>query len=522
MGGWRRRWRGFPLWAWALAATAVAGLLLVAFVVRRNMAPLIDPQQIEAVAGEGREIDILDWVTDDRDGVLTLVADLVSDEQGTVENLGDGRVVYTAPRDFYGNDSFGFSVSDEGREVTTATAHIEVLLGAMSGAFNVAVAELAVTGADQEMGLDLSQAVYDQIAQDLGDTEVKVGVAEPRAVRVLSGDTPEARAQAAAELAERVEADVVVFGTVESRPGQTDVIPEFFVSSRNLSGAEELSGVYPLDTIKVNSTDPLTVRRQTVSSLQPKILALTQLVLGLSHYQLNEYSEAEALFEEALASWPGTNGRVVVLSFLGNVNGLQGDLDAAEGYFADALSLDPEYARARFGAAEVSFHRSRGPACAGSGAADVAGLEDAVTQFEEVGELPGPPLVFIPERARVEIAKIYQCLFLNGGGHLEEAREILEAVIDHVSDETRLDDLTADAHFSLVLYHLLEGNQETAIAEFETAVDTTRNDLRKRGFYHSMAVYMCQIDQPELAETYYREAEAITGPPLDPPQCTTS
>ena len=522
IGGWRRRWRGFPLWAWALALTALTGLLLVAFLVRTNMAPLIEPQQIEAVAGEGREIDILDWVTDDRDGVLTLVADLVSDKQGTVENLGDGRVVYTAPRDFYGNDSFGFSVSDEGREVTTATAHVEVLLGAMSGAFNVAVAELAVAGADQEMGLDLSQAVYDQIVRDLVDTEVNVKVAEPRAVRVLSGDTTEARAQAAAELAERVEADVVVLGTVAVSPGKTDVAAEFYVSDRNLTGAEELAGVYPLDTIKVNSTDPLTVRSQTASSLQPKILALTQLVLGLSHYQLNEYSEAEALFEEALASWPGTNGRVVVLSLLGNVNGLQEDLDAAEGYFADALSLDPGYARARFGAAEAKYQRSKGPDCGGSGEADVAGLEDAVAQFEKVIDLPGPPLAFIPERARVEIGKIYQCLFLNGGGQLEEAREILEAVIDDVSDETRLDDLTADAHFSLGFYHLLKGNQEGAIAEFETAVDITRNELRKRGFYHSMALYMCQLDQPELAETYYREAEAITGPPLDPLQCTTS
>ena len=522
MGGWRRRWRGFPLWAWALAATVVAGLLLVAFVVRRNMAPIIDPQQIEAVAGEGREIDILDWVTDDRDGVLTLVADLVSDKQGTVENLGDGRVVYTAPRDFYGNDSFGFSVSDEGREVTTATAHVEVLLGAMSGAFNVAVAELAVAGADQDMGLDLSQAVYDQIVQDLGDTEVDVKVAPPDAVRVLPGGTPEARSRAAAELAERVEADVVVFGTVESRPGQTDVTPEFFVSARNLSGAEEFSGVYPLDTIELNVTDPVAVRRRTADSLRPRILALTQIVMGLSHYQLLEYSEAEAMFEEALVSWRDANGQKVVLSLLGNVSGLQGDLDTAESYFSDALSLDPEYARARFGAAEVSYQRSKGPACAGSGEADVAGLEDAVAQFEEVGELPGPPLAFIPERARVEIGKIYQCLFLNGGGHLEEAREILEAVIDDVSDETRLDDLTADAHFSLGLYHLLNRNQETAIAEFETAVDTTRNELRKRGFYHSMALYMCQLDQPELAETYYREAEAITGPPLDPLQCTRS
>jgi tetratricopeptide (TPR) repeat protein len=523
LGGWRRRWRGFPLWAWALAVTAVAGLLLVAFVVRRNMAPLIDPQQIEAVADVPEEIDLLSWVSDDRDGELTVVADLVSENAGSVENRGDGWVVYTAPRGFHGADSFDFKVRDEGRLETTGTARVDVLLGAMGGAFNVAVAELAVAGAEQEVGLDLSKAVYDQIVEDLNAESDVIDVAPPDAVRVVPGHTPESRAEAAAELAERVEADVVVFGTVEMSEGLTDVAAEFFVSDRGLTGAEELSGVYPLDLVSLATTDPVAVRRRTAESLQPRILALTQLVLGLSHYQLNEYPEAESLFDDALASWPGVNGREVVLSLLGNVTGLQDDLDTAEAYFADALSLDPNYARARFGAAEVAYQRSRGPLCGGSGEADVAGLEDAVARFEEVIDIAGPPLAFIPERARVEIGKIYECLYLNDGGHLEEAREILEDVIADISDETRLVDLTADAHFSLGLYHLLKGDGGAAIAEFETAVNTTRNSLRKRGFYNSMAlIYLCQLDQPELAETYYREAEAITGPPLDPLQCATS
>ena len=101
-----------------------------------------------------------------------------------MENLGDGRVVYTAPRGFHGDDSFVFRVRDEGRLETTATAHVDVLLGAMRGAFNVAVAELAVTGAEQEVGLDISEAVYDQIVQDLGEqTDVDVEVAEPGVVR---------------------------------------------------------------------------------------------------------------------------------------------------------------------------------------------------------------------------------------------------------------------------------------------------------------------------------------------------
>lgn len=527
MGGWRRRWRGFPLWAWALAVTAVVGLLVVSFVVRRNMAPLISPQQIQAVAGVPMEIDLLEWATDDRVGVLTLVAETSSDKGALVENLGDGRVRYTAPRDEIGKDSFDFSVSDEGRAVTTATAHVDILLGAMSGAFNIAVAQLAVTGADQDVGLDLSAAVYDQIAQDLGG-ETGVAIAHPQDVGALSGATPEARAEAAAELAERVDADVVVLGTVEVDPGRTDVAAEFYLSDRNLTEAEELAGVYPIDVVELDMTDPLSVRRRTAEELQPKVQALTQLALGLSHYRLLEYPEAEALFQEALDSWPGVNGQTVVLSLLGNVRGLQDDLDGAEAYFADALSLDPDYPRARFGSAEVTYQRSLGPRCGVEGEDDVAGLENAVTQFEQVIDLPSPPLAFIPERARIEIAKIYECIHLNGGdsngdGHLEEAREILEDVMEDIAGESRLETLTADAHFALGFYHLLKEDHTAAITEFETAVDLTRNRLRKRGFYYSLAViYQCQLNDPGRSETYLRQAEAIPGPPLDSIQCTRS
>jgi tetratricopeptide (TPR) repeat protein len=393
----------------------------------------------------------------------------------------------------------------------------------MGGAFNVAVAELAVAGADEEVGLDLSQAVYDQIVEDLSQADVDVEVAEPAVVGRLSGETPEARAEAAAELADRVHADVVVFGNVEMGEGLTDVAAEFFVSDRGLTGAEELAGTYPLDTISLATTDPVAVRRRTAEELRPRILALTEMALGLSHYQLNEYPESEALFEEALASWPDASGRVVVLSLLGNVTGLQGDLDTAGGYFTDALSLDPDNARARFGAAELTYQLARGPACGGSDEADVTGLENAVGQFEEVAGLPGPPLAFIPERARVEIGKIYQCIHMNGGGRLGEARGILENVLAEISDEPRLVDLTADTHFSLGVQHLLEGDRQAAVAEFEEAVGTTRNEVRKRGFYVALAfIYQCQLNQPEQAEIYMQEAESLPGPPLDPIQCTTT
>ena len=96
------------------------------------MAPLIDHQQVVAVAGVPEEIDFLSWATDDRTEELTLIADPVSANDGSVEDVGEGRVVYTAEQGFHGNDSFGFRVRDEHGLETAGTAYIEVMLGRMA------------------------------------------------------------------------------------------------------------------------------------------------------------------------------------------------------------------------------------------------------------------------------------------------------------------------------------------------------------------------------------------------------
>jgi tetratricopeptide (TPR) repeat protein len=151
---------------------------------------------------------------------------------------------------------------------------------------------------------------------------------------------------------------------------------------------------------------------------------------------------------------------------------------------------------------------------------DVVGLEDAIRQFEQLIDLPAPPLAFIPERARLEIGWIYECLTQNGVDRRPEAREIIEAVIADISGETRLRDLEAEAHFALGVYHLLNRDQPAALAEFKTAVDTTLNPIRKSGFYRSLAqVYLCQLGQPDLAETYLRAAEDLATERVKPIVC---
>jgi len=523
IGGWRRRWHGFPLWMWLLGAALVIGGLTAAFIVRGNRPPLVATEQVSAIGGIPTEIDIASWVTDEDPAGLVYSIANETPHGGTVVDQGGGQVIYTGPGRYDGPDSFQFTVRDEQGAATTEIVNVTVSLGQIGGDFNVVVAEFSAT--DQTSGARLSQTLFEQIAITLGDeTDVNIEVAGPGEVGALAGDTPESRAEAAADLADRVGADVVVYGTLETLEGQSNLSAEFYVSSRGLTGAEELAGVYPLDSVPIATTDPLAMSQAASSSLEPKIIALTQLAIGLSHYQLNEYAEAQALFTEAEASWPSSagriNGREVVLSLLGNVSGLQDDLDAAEEYFTEALDLDPEYSRARFGSAEVGFQRSRGSLCGGTGEGDVVGLEDAVRQFEELIDLPAPPLAFLPERARLEIGRIYECLTLNGIDRRDEAREILEAVIADISGQTRLRDLKAEAHFSLGIYHMLNGVEPAALAEFETAVETTVNPIRKSGFYRSLAaIHLCQLDQPDLAETYLQAAEDLAGEPLEPIDC---
>ena len=525
IGGWRRRWHGFPLWVWLLGAGLVIGGLTAAFVVRGNRPPLVATEQVDAIGGISTEIDISSWVTDeDPAGLVYFIANETA-QGGTVVDRGGGQATYTGPGRYNGPDSFQFTVTDADGGTTNGTVNVAVSLGPIGGDFNVVVAEFSAT--DQSSGARLAQSLFEQIAITLGDeANVNIEVAGPGEVGALAGDTSESRGEAAADLADRVGADVVVYGTLEILEGLSNLSAEFYLSSRGLTGAEELAGVYPLDSVQLPTTDPLAVSQAASSRLEPKIIALTQLAIGLSHYQLYEYAEAEQLFTEAEGSWPSSagrsNGREVVLSLLGNVSGLQKNFDAADEYYIRALELDPDYSQARFGAAEVLFLRSGGSSCGGTGEVDVAGLEEAIRRFEELIDLPAPPLAFLPERARIEIGKIYECLTQNGVDRRDEAREILEAVITDISGETRLRDLEAEAHFLLGVYHLLNRDPTAALAEFETAVDTTLNPIRKSGFYRSLAlIHLCQLDLADLAETYFQAAEDLAGEPLEPIVCAS-
>ena len=525
IGGWRRRWYGLPLWVWALGAFALIAAVAVPLTLRQNSPPTVLPQTVQAVGGEAVEIDVLSWASDDSSDELTLVVDSVSQEDGNVELLGDGRVAYTSPAGFYGNDSFGFKVLDGSGLETIATAFVEVQLGRLGGDFNVAVAEFSTSDTEAKSATGLSESIYQQVESALQErTDVRLIIAPPEAVGLINGDTTEARAESAARFSDRTDSDVVVYGTLGIGQDLSVLSSEFYLSDRGLGQAEELSGAYQLGSVELASSDPLAMSLAASDFLEPKITALSQLAIGLSYYQLNNYAEAERLFLEAAGSWPGsrdhTNGQEVVFHLLGNVAGHQNRLDDADSFYMQALNLNPTYARSHFGRAEVLFQRSKGAACAGSGAPDLDDLEEAISRFEAVERLPAPPLSFLDARARLQIGRIHFCLSVNGGQRLDEARAELESVVLDFENEPRLRNLVAEAHQVLGAIFFSLGDYTTAVDHYTTAIDATLDPSRESAFHAALAeIYLCHLDKPDLAEASYIESERLSGMPTQRSDC---
>ena len=525
IGGWRRRWYGLPIWVWVLGVLALMAAIATPLAIRQNSPPTVIPETVQAVGGEVVEIDILSWASDDGGEELTLVVDSVSQEDGTVELLDDGRVAYTSPDGFYGNDSFEFKVLDGGGLETTATAFVDVQLGRLGGDFNVAVAEFSSPDTDAESAAGLSESIYRQVETALQErTDIRLIVAPPEAVGIIGGDTADVRAESAAILSERTDADVVVYGTSEIGDDFSSLSSEFYLADRGLAQAEELSGAYQLGSVELSSSDPLAMSLAASDFLEPRITALSQLAIGLSYYQLNNYAEAERLFLEAAAAWPGTrddtNGQEVIFHLLGNVAGQQNRLDDADSFYMQALTLDPTYARSHFGRAEVLFQRSKGTACAGSGAVDLDGLEQAISRFEDVAQLPAPPLSFLDARARLQIGRVHLCLSVNGVDRLDLAKEELESVARDFDNEPRLRNLIAEAQLGLGAIFFTLGDYTTAADHYTAAIEGTLDANRASAFHAALAeIYLCQLDEPDLAEASYVESERLSGVPVPRIDC---
>jgi tetratricopeptide (TPR) repeat protein len=373
----------------------------------------------------------------------------------------------------------------------------------MSGDLNIAVARFGVP-AQSPAGLGaeaaaLSESTAQTIRTELAGLraalaasgtplDVEIEIRGPDEIGLVSGATPRARAEAAAAVAQRLRADVVVYGELSGAATGTAFAPEFYLSDRRIQWAEELAGQYAFGQAVSGLGD---IERNPVARTRFKqrvgarIRSLAYLMLGLGYFTLREYPRALDLFEQAetATDWGATGGSEVLYLFIGHTNARLGDLPAAERAYATALSVQPDYARARLGAAEVLFQKARADCTAAH--ADIDGLLEARAAFDRAAAARLQPVIGdIAVKTAFGRGRVGLCLTQAGADEQwADARTSFEQVVQAYREgNPRVGELAVEAQANLGLLAIFtardadrDDHYRGAIAAYQQAIDLGRS-----------------------------------------------
>ena len=247
----------------------------------------------------------------------------------------------------------------------------------MQGSFNVAVAQFGQQDERgqilaSEDGRRLSKIVFDALKEQIRDFE---DATIRSAVQIWHDDLPlsemgtdiglVADETAAAQLADRIQADMVIYGTLDRQNGFT---PKFYVSPQVKGEIDSaVTGRHELGSEPIH-LDP-SARLAVSTDLATRTGALFYLSMGLTYDVFGRAEEALAVYRRAEAQLTGwrekKEGKEVLYFFLGqaalfasqraNAQDAPGLEQEAQQAFQNALNSNAEYARARVGLGSVYF-----------------------------------------------------------------------------------------------------------------------------------------------------------------------
>ncbi len=257
--------------------------------------------------------------------------------------------------------------------------------------FNVAVAEFGqVDGQGRvsasEDGANLSEWMFGELQAEAnnlpGGLRVNfwhdsMNIFQKRAkIGLISGATPAERRAAAQAVAERLGANLVIYGNIGLGQPPPDFTPEFYVAAiRN--EADEIVGQHQLGSpIQVQLPIDLYDDRTSIffeKQLGGRVDALVWFTRGLVHDLAGDHAEALQTFRQAettLKNWNDNQGKEILYYFIGRealflsnpdiYDGLTPSTTAeylaeAEAAFKEALAINPAYSRGHIGLGGVYF-----------------------------------------------------------------------------------------------------------------------------------------------------------------------
>lgn len=415
----------------------------------------------------------------------------------------------------------------------------------MTGAFNIAVAPFGSLNAigragRSDEGTQLAQQVFSALGTELEQLAVQPAL-QP-ALRGPDQLEPLADDGEARELAEAINADIVIYGSISA--DGTVFTPQIFVAGRQLADAEELAGAYPLGeplTSPVALSGNMVVRERFGAELGRRARPIADFVAAVNYYTVKEFDRAAEAFRAAEAAWGELGHKELVYLYLGNTAGRLGGPEAlaeAARAYEQAIVARPGYPRARVGLAEMTLLRAMGTCAPGS--TDEAGLDRAAAELRDV--LAGAAQAEEPDLAlkanytlgrallcRAEVASYRgdaarlradaaeaRAMYREVTGAFEKGngRMRLRAAFSY-ADLAYLDMVYPDdGAVNADDYRRAEAGYTTALATLTSdrvpGIPVPPSETRQEALYHARLGYIrCRLGERERAEADYGEALAI-------------
>jgi hypothetical protein len=392
------------------------------------------------------------------------------------------------------------SVVTLGGLIAALTAGGPTVPARMAGDLNVAVAAFTTHGHATDEGIALAHDAAQVLSSELPrlDRSLQVEVRGPESVGTVDGTGSGPRALAAKELAQRVGADIVVYGDLNTGPRGTRLQPAFYLNAAKLPWASDLGGGYAYGG-PITLPYALTVSPPARARIRDEVIRRTetyaQAFIGVGYYLLHALARAERHLRHAMAQAPTPAVAALLGLLLGNIADQQGHVSAAVREYSLAGHNGATRSRAQLGLGDVRYevaHKN-----CGAGEVSSVRLDSARQRFSAVlralGGLaavrPGSPLA---AKAAFGEGQVDLCLAAAGHGRRWRAvhDEFTATIAAYTPDAPELRDDAAEAHAGLGLYYLLVERAPAAYEdgrrEYRAAAKLTT--LAKRRAYFDGAV----------------------------------
>lgn len=376
------------------------------------------------------------------------------------------------------------------------------VLPPMTGDFRIAVAQFSVLNGQGEAGNsreghEFAQEVYqgiDGAMQDLRQAGFDVTVRSPEQTGVVEGADPGQRAERASRLADELDADLIIYGSLQNEAGGTDARLEFVLTRRLLLPSEEIAGAHQWAPERVpdNVHENPVARKMLRDLLSGNVKVLTQLVIGIGYYKLDQFQEAARYFQGA-AQMENIRAemKLLVLLFQGSTAAQEGDFPLARSLFDQALEIRPDYGRARLAIANTIAISQIRTGCVPE-KMDAAVLAQAEQEYQKVRASPQVANTDLPALTALGLARISLCASIAGlGDRWQEARREYGLIVqEYEAGNSLLRDLASEAHADLGLLDTLQPpapDYLSAVGEYTRAIEISPHQDRQAVFYTHLA-----------------------------------